>query len=191
LQSPVFVATEQLESVTNMVGMVARELRRKERAATKEEVDQILRTANVGRLGLSKNNQPYVVPLNFFYDETGHIYVHSAESGMMIEFLISNPTVCFEVDEYIATIPDEFTCKFDAAYRSVIVFGTARILTDLEQRTNALKLIVAKYAGREHAEALDTVMVDKYRSSLGSETTVIDMTIERVTGKVGPKESSG
>jgi nitroimidazol reductase NimA-like FMN-containing flavoprotein (pyridoxamine 5'-phosphate oxidase superfamily) len=45
-------------------------------------------------------------------------------------------------------------CDYETAYRSVIAFGTARILTDLKEKTVGLKSIVAKYAGRENAERL-------------------------------------
>jgi nitroimidazol reductase NimA-like FMN-containing flavoprotein (pyridoxamine 5'-phosphate oxidase superfamily) len=163
-------------------GLNKAELRRKDRALTKAETEQILRTALVGRLGLSHDNQPYVVPLNFVY-ENGHIFFHSAETGMMIDYLRTNPSVCFEVDEYIATVPGPIPCKFSTAYRSVIVFGTGRVLTDLDEKTAALRLQVAKYAGRKHAEQLTTAEVDEYRSSLGSKTTVVDVSIERATGK--------
>jgi nitroimidazol reductase NimA-like FMN-containing flavoprotein (pyridoxamine 5'-phosphate oxidase superfamily) len=65
----------------------------------------------------------------------------------------------------------------------VIAFGTAQILTDLEEKTTGLRLIVAKYAGRENAEKLETKTVDGYRSPQGSKTIVVDVTIERITGK--------
>jgi len=153
------------------------------------EIDSFLEIATVGRLGLSLNNQPYVVPLNFAYKK-GHIYLHSAETGMMIDFLKNNSSVCFEVDEHFATISAPMVCEYDAAYRSVIAFGSARIVTDLKEKTATLRFIVAKYAGPEQAERITESMVDQYRSSLDSKTVTIDMAIERVTGKAWqPRES--
>jgi len=176
--------------MNDMNELTKHRLRRKDRAITKAEVDQILQTGMVGRLGLSRNNQPYIVPLNFAYQD-GHVFFHSAETGMMIDFLRSNASVCFEVDEHIATVPAATACQYDTAYRSVIAFGTARIMTNLEERTAALRLIAAKYAGREHAEELTARTVEKFRSSRESGTVVVDLVVDRVTGKAfQPKEPS-
>ena len=157
-------------------------LRRMDRKMTDTEVDMTLRTAMVGRLGICRNGQPYVVPVNFAY-ENGHVYIHCADVGMKIEFLQGNPSVCFEVDEHLKTMAAPMVCDYETAYRSVIAFGTARILTDLKEKTVGLKSIVAKYAGRENAERLVSKTVDGYRSPQGSKTTVVQITIERITGK--------
>lgn len=147
-----------------------------------EEVRRILETAKVGRLALCCDGQPYVVPLNFVY-ENRHIYFHSADRGMKIEFLRRNPRICFEVDEYVATIPGPIACKYDTAFRSVIAFGTGTVVEDPEEKTRALRLIVGKYAGPEMAERLEAETVEGYRSSQGRRTVIVAMTIERLTGK--------
>jgi nitroimidazol reductase NimA-like FMN-containing flavoprotein (pyridoxamine 5'-phosphate oxidase superfamily) len=149
---------------------------------TDTEISQMLLTAQVGRLGLCKNDRPYVVPLNFAY-ENGHLYFHCADTGSKIEFLKGNCSVCFEIDEYVATIVEPIPCNCSAAYRSVIAFGTAEFLTDLQQKTAALRMIVAKYAGNQIAEKLGVRTLDKCRSSHGSRTIVVDVKIEWVTGK--------
>jgi nitroimidazol reductase NimA-like FMN-containing flavoprotein (pyridoxamine 5'-phosphate oxidase superfamily) len=102
---------------------------------------------------------------------------------MKIEILRANPCVCFEVDEHIATTTASATCDYDTAYRSVIAFGRARILTALKEKTTALKLIVAKYASHEHAHNLTAEMVDSYRSPYDGKTTLLEITIDRMTGK--------
>jgi len=146
------------------------------------EIHELLRTAQVGRLGLSRNNQPYVVPLNFAY-EKGHIYFHCADTGMKLEFLQGNSLACFEIDEFIETVTAPVACSYDTAYRSVIAFGKARILNSLQETTDALRLIVDKYAGNENAQKLEARIVDKHRSSEGAKTIVVDMTVEQMTGK--------
>lgn len=149
------------------------------------ETLELLQTAQVGRLCLSRNDEPYVVPVNFAY-ENGHVYVHCAETGMKIDFVRSNPRVCFEIDERFGTLAAPVMCGYDTAYRSVIVFGTARLLTDLDEKTSAMRLIAVKYALGKDVEAankLGATTMDKYRSSLGSPTTVIDITVERMSGK--------
>jgi len=148
----------------------------------KKEIHELLQTAQVGRLGLCRNNQPYIVPLNFAY-ENGHIYFHCADTGMKVEFLQGNSLVCFEVDEFIETMIAAVACSSDTAYRSVIAFGKARILNNLQEITDALRLIVAKYAGNEDAQKLEARVVDEHRSSEGAKTIVVDMTVDQITGK--------
>ena len=147
-----------------------------------QDIEDLFRTARVGRLGLARNEQPYVVPINFAY-ENRHIYFHSAEKGMKMDVLCENPNVCFEVDEYLGTVAGAMACNFDTSYRSAIAFGTARILTKLEGKASALRLIVAKYAGPEHAQRLSLKTVDSYQSSHGSRTMIIEIAIDRMTGK--------
>ncbi len=131
---------------------------------------------------MCRESQPYVVPVNFAYD-TGRIYVHCAESGMKIDFLQSNPRVCFEIDDHIATIVTPTPCNHDTSYRSVIIFGSARILTSIEEKVAALRLIVSKYSSSEQAGRLSNEAVDRYRSSLGTKTTLLEIVIEQMTGK--------
>jgi len=157
-------------------------LRRKELAMTETDIDKLLRSALVGRLGLCKDNEPYVVPLNYAY-EKNHIYFHCAETGTKMEYLHQNPAVCFEVDEHITTMTAPVPCDCSTVYRSVIVFGTAQIVTDLEEKAAALRLIVTKYVGIENAQKLGTATVDRYRSGHGSKTMVVKITIKVITGK--------
>ncbi len=50
-----------------------------------------------GRLGMSLNNQPYVVPMSYVYSD-GIIYLHSCRDGKKIKIIENNPQICFEVD---------------------------------------------------------------------------------------------
>ena len=152
------------------------------RAMIESEINDVLKSAKVGRLGLYDAGYPYVVPVNFAF-ETGHIYFHSADVGTKIGLMKENPSVCFEVDEYIETIEASNVCGYDTAYRSVIAFGKARILEDAEEKTKALRLIVSKYARPEEAGKLETRIVEAHRSSNGSKTVVVDILIQQMTGK--------
>jgi len=146
------------------------------------EINDVLESAKVGRLGLYDAGYPYVVPVNFAF-ETGHIYFHSADVGTKIELMKENPSVCFEVDQYIKTVDASNVCGYDTAYRSVIAFGKARILEDAEEKAKALRLIVSKYARPEEARKLETRIVEAHRSSHGSRTVVVDILIQQMTGK--------
>lgn len=64
---------------------------------TEEECRAFLASASHGRLGCSRDNQPYVVPIYFAY-EPDFIYVLST-LGQKNEWMRANPKVCLEVDE--------------------------------------------------------------------------------------------
>ena len=154
-------------------------------------IEEILNRTPVGHLGLSWKNQPYVVPL-LFAPKDGNIYLHCSDSGMMMQFLRNNPSVCFEVEEFLNIVPGSVPCKYSNTYRSVIAFGTAQVLTDPDEKTAGLRLIVAKYAGEEVARTMTKEMVEEYRSTLlHRKTVVFKIRITQITGKRFETENPG
>jgi hypothetical protein len=147
-----------------------------------KELENILRSADVGRLGMCCNGEPSIIPVNFAYEE-GVIYFHGSGSGLKTELLQRNPRVCFEVDEFFGVVPASVPCEYDAGYRTVAAYGTAHVLSNPEEKTLPLRLIVAKYADRKTAESLTEAMVEGYHSSRGRDTVVVKIQIDRMTGK--------
>ena len=109
-------------------------------------IDEIISQALVCRLGLCRDNQPYVVPLNFGYDGQ-RLYFHSAQKGMKIDYLRANKRVCFELEHEVSIIPHpDSPCQWGTSFYSVIGFGTAQELTGKEEKTRALEQIMAHYS---------------------------------------------
>jgi uncharacterized protein len=78
---------------------------------TKSECLSAIARARLGRLACARENQPYVVPIYFAYEEP---YLYGFTTlGLKIEWMRSNPLVCVELDEMDGH--DQWT--------SVIVFG--------------------------------------------------------------------
>ena len=148
----------------------------------RKEIEKILLSAKVGRLGMCCNGQPFIIPVNFAY-ESGSIYFHCSEQGLKTDSLRENPIVCFEVDEYIDTVPGPVPCEYDTAYRSVVAFGKAQVLSSPTEKTLSLRLIVLKYAGEDQAQNLTSSMVEEYRSSRDRKTAVVKIQIDRMIGK--------
>jgi uncharacterized protein len=65
-------------------------------AMSDEQIDALLRSAVVGRIGCHADGKTYVVPVVYAYDGRA-IYGHSNE-GLKLRMLRANPAVCFEVD---------------------------------------------------------------------------------------------
>ncbi len=66
------------------------------RTLPEDEVETVLRSEVVGRIGCSVNGHPYVVPVSYVYAD-GAIYAHSGE-GLKLRMMRQNRDVCFEVD---------------------------------------------------------------------------------------------
>jgi uncharacterized protein len=150
-------------------------LRRADREITDRILlEAILRRAGVGRLGLAVDNMPYIVPLNYVYHHNA-IYFHSAHEGRKITMLKANPQVCFEVDEHYGTVPSNKPVPHTTHYASVMVFGRASLVDDLQHKFDALQALLDKYApGR---------LYRPMRLNEAEGVTVAQITIEAITGK--------
>jgi len=104
----------------------------------------ILLEGRVGRLGTSREDEPYVVPISFVWHD-GIIYFHGSRSGRKMTNLQQNPRVCLEVDES-EFVPGDDPCKLHFTYRSAIARGRARLVHDPDERLRALRLLSNKYA---------------------------------------------
>jgi nitroimidazol reductase NimA-like FMN-containing flavoprotein (pyridoxamine 5'-phosphate oxidase superfamily) len=129
--------------------MTLGEIRISERSMSDEDSAGLLERALVGRVGtVGADGTPYVVPMNFVYEHAGRrIHLHLArQQGHLAANLAFSPKVCFEVDEpgpLIAT--GETACETDHVYESVICFGEARVVSDLDERTRIARLFIQKY----------------------------------------------
>jgi nitroimidazol reductase NimA-like FMN-containing flavoprotein (pyridoxamine 5'-phosphate oxidase superfamily) len=100
-----------------------------------KEIERFLTCARVGRIGICLENGPYIVPVGYTYSN-GKIFFHTCSKGLKMDGVRKNPNVCFEVDESLS----------DASmYKSVIVFGTAEIITDKEEKIAYLQKLIDKY----------------------------------------------
>jgi uncharacterized protein len=64
---------------------------------TEMECREVLARASIGRLGCSRDDQPYVVPICLAYEQD-YFYVLST-LGQKIEWMRDNPKVCVEIEE--------------------------------------------------------------------------------------------
>lgn len=139
-------------------------MRRQDREITdKTEIERIIRKALVCRVALSDDDSPYVFPVCFGYKD-GCIYFHSALEGKKIEILKKNSRVCFEMDIEHELVEGERGCDWGMLYSSVIGYGTASYVEDMEEKKRALNILLEHYTGRKYDfadQSLDQVAVIK------------------------------
>ena len=150
-----------------------------------EWIRAFLREAKVGHIASSWDDQPFLTPSNFWYDEANQrIIFHSNIAGRVRANLERNPKVCLEASELGKLLPSNVALEFSLQYRSVIVFGSARILEDPEEKRAALYGLIGKYFPEMKAEVEYRPITDKELKR----TTVYAIEIESWSGKENWKE---
>lgn len=147
------------------------EMRRKDRALSTEEAEQILLKGEYGVLSTcGKDGFPYGVPLSYAYAE-GILYFHcAAGAGHKLANILYENKACFTVVGHTKVLPE----KFSTVYESVIVFGKVKL--SLHKQIGLAKL-TAKYCTdyKEKGAAYAKAAADK--------VDVYEFHIERMTGK--------
>ncbi|QMV41961.1 pyridoxamine 5'-phosphate oxidase family protein [Cohnella cholangitidis] len=146
------------------------------------KINGFLEQARTGFLGLSSEDAPYVIPLNYVW-RNGTIYFHGASEGRKITMLQSNSRACFTVCEDQGTITDVVPANTDTAFMSVMLFGTVALVAELEEATAAMQSMLDKYVPGYYDHPLAKSHVEKYVSSLGSKTAVYKLVPAEITAK--------
>lgn len=149
-------------------------MRREDHRMPAEECEALLQRAEVLRIGFSDAEGPYVVPVNFGYAD-GRIYVHGARDGRRVAAAEAGIRVCFEVDEG-KIVRGTTPCSFTAKFRSVIGYGTMRLLTSETDKRHGLDVLMRQYGST--AEGIPG-------AKLGI-TSVVEIEIESMDGKWHP-----
>lgn len=149
-----------------------REMRLKDQALSRAEIEDILAKTTHGTLALNGDDgYPYSVPVNFVYSD-GKIYFHGISEGYKFDCMSRDDKVSFSV----VGMEDVKSDKFTSDFSSVIIFGRVKILKEREEKLQAMYKMVGKFSpdhmegGRKYAEN-------------GCEACGYEITIEHMTGK--------
>ena len=147
--------------------------RRDKEITSREEIDSIIRAADVCRLAFARDNEAYLVPVSFGYDG-GSIFFHTAPRGRKLEFIAANNRVCFELEANVELRANERdACDWTFEFESVIGYGTVSELTSDEEKIGGLNQIMRHYSGREW----------EISGQAAATTRVWKIEIESLTGK--------
>lgn len=148
-------------------------MRRKNQSLSKEDCLEILRSCPTGVLGVvGPDGYPYAVPLNYVYD-SGRVLFHCAKEGHKLDCIDHHDKVSFCVIQKDKVMPQEFATD----YRSVILFGRAKVLTDDRSRRQALERLNEKYSPDLPEEGRKEI--DKGWNAV----CIVEIEIEQMTGK--------
>ena len=101
---------------------------------TDAQIDLVLQTQFVGRIGCNANDKMYVVPVTYAYHK-GYIYAHSKE-GLKVRMMRKNPDVCFQVD----------AIENMTNWRSVILWGKYEALKSEKEQREGMRILMDRLA---------------------------------------------
>jgi len=114
---------------------------KKHKIMSDEEVKQILNDATSGVLCLQGEEYPYGVPISFYYDGKDLVF-HSRGHGHKYDVIKSNNKACFTIIYKDTLKPELRTTN----YKSIIVFGDIREVTEIQEKKECLLGFCNKYA---------------------------------------------
>lgn len=149
-----------------------REMRRKKQLLSAEESSEILNNGTSGTLAVyGDDGYPYAVPLSYVYHNS-KLYFHIAKEGHKLDAIKNCEKVSFCVIAKDDIVPHKFTTYF----KSVIVFGTARIIEDVDEKMRAITLLGEKYSP-------DVPGLSEEIEQSFNRMHMIELNIEHMTGK--------
>ncbi len=149
-----------------------RKMRRFKQRLTNDECITILKNSKSGVLAVSGDDgYPYTVPLNFVYAD-GKIYFHCAKSGHKLDAVRANDKVSFCVIDKNEVDAEKLTTLF----KSVVVFGRAKIMSDTEKIKSAMTVFGLKYNN-------DVAAVEKEIQREWNGLCCVEISVEHITGK--------
>ncbi len=158
-----------------MQGLTKREIKITE----SDEISRILDTAKVLHMGLAVDNEPYVVPMNYGYAlEDGRLvlYLHSAVKGKKLDMIRANPNIFFSIDCDRMPFEGRVPCQYGLVYSSIMGRGKATIVEDVEEKIQAMTLLMKTQTGKDFS----------FNERLVSIVAVIRIDVEEYTAKHRP-----
>ncbi len=150
-----------------------------------EWIRALLSRVNIGRVATvwqSADGQPFpfITTLAFAYRPVTHdIVYHTNITGRLWANTGQGHPATFETCEIGCLLPSNSPLELSVQYRSVVAFGTARLLTDREEAREALRVLSERVfpdlqIGQETRPILDSDL---------ARTSVYSLAVERWSGK--------
>lgn len=125
-------------------------MRRKDREVnSKEKMLEILDECDCCRIGLIDDSCPYILPLNFGYEELNGeliLYFHGATEGKKIDLIKEQNIAAFEMDRKHELVVGDSACQYSYRYQSIMGKGKIDLVTESIEKIHALKLIMKHYS---------------------------------------------
>jgi nitroimidazol reductase NimA-like FMN-containing flavoprotein (pyridoxamine 5'-phosphate oxidase superfamily) len=121
-------------------------LRHPERSISGDIAD-ILARSKVAHVGIVENGWPVVIPMTYaFNPETPNVlYIHGSQLARILGGAAASARACVTVTELSGLVYSKTALNHSMIYRSVIAFGTMRVVDDAETKGDVLRRMIGRY----------------------------------------------
>ena len=153
-------------------------MRRGDRVMSADQALQVIARGHSCRVAtVGADGTPYCTPFLYVWMD-GRLYIHSTSAlGHFRTNVDREPRVCFQLDEQEGVFDyGRFECDSGLAFRSVVVFGTIKVVTEQATKQAFCEALLRKYGKpdlnrpKNFFPRLDLI-------------AVFEIAIERLTGK--------
>lgn len=140
-----------------------------------EEIEQILTSELVITMAMCRNNIPYLVTMDYYYDNAKNaIFFHCSNKGKKIDYLKANGKIWAEIMQDHGYIKNE--CSH--AYKSVHIKGNVKFIEDDLEKRDILSQMIHKF--EQNPEGL----VERFiKNSKKLNVSIGKIEIEQIWGK--------
>lgn len=143
----------------------------------RETLYSILDEALICHVGFAESGQPYVIPINFARIQDT-IVLHGAKASRLLRHIAAGNPVCVEATIVDGLVLARSVFHHSVNYRSVVVFGSGRLVEDHTEKLAALQAITEHLIpGRWNEARLPN------RKELNA-TTVVSIKIDEASAKI-------
>lgn len=143
------------------------------------KIKEILDKCRVLHLGLSEEDQPYVVPMSYGYTYEGDtlvLYLHGGMEGYKYEVIKKNPKVSFAMECDVVPFSGKAACQYGITYSSIMGKGMAEIVEEVQEKEQALSILMKTQTGKDF----------EFNERLVSIVNVIKITVTEYSAKHRP-----
>jgi uncharacterized protein len=117
----------------------------------REQIYQILDEGFVCHIGFTVDEQPYVIPTAYARDGD-NLIVHGSAASQMMRAMAWETDVCVTVTLIDGLVLARSAFHHSINYRSVVIFGKAKLISDEGQKMEALRLFTEHLIPNRWAE---------------------------------------
>lgn len=142
----------------------------------KEDLLNILRKAEICRIGINTDNAPYIVPMNygFCWENNLNIYLHSYFKGTKLNLIKRDNKVGFEIDLVYDLVKNNSFCKWSMNYESIVGDGVISSINDENEKTFALDKLMEHYGVHDKKD---------YNPRILDKLSILKLEVLNLTGK--------
>ncbi|MBT9383430.1 pyridoxamine 5'-phosphate oxidase family protein [Pseudooceanicola sp. CBS1P-1] len=145
-----------------------------------ETVHLLLDSAMLAHVAYVIDGQPFCTP-TLFWREGTRLYWHGSSASRMLRNLSKGEPACLTVTHFDSVVLGRSAMHHSADYRAVMAFGQARLVSDPQEKAQALTMMVDRFFP-ERTALLRPMTVQESKA-----TSVVVMEIEKASAKIRDK----